>query len=49
MILHLTMATEELGSMDYWCAAQPASAPTDSDLGLGEDRQETTRMEGVHA
>ena len=49
MILHLTMATEELGSMDYWCAGIPASAPTGSDLGHGEDRQVTTRMEGIHA
>ena len=49
MILHLTMATEELGSMDYCCAGLLASAPIVSDLGLGEDRQETTRMEGVHA
>ncbi len=49
MILHLTMATEELGSMDYWCAGLPASESIGSDLGLDEDPQGTTRMEGLHA
>jgi hypothetical protein len=50
MILHLTMATEASGSTDCgWCAGLPASTLVESDLGLGEVRQETTRMEGVHA
>ena len=50
MILHLTMATELSGSTEcVWCAGPSASAPVDSGLRPGEVRQETTRMEGVHA
>ena len=49
MILHLTMATEASGSTCGWRAGHPAARRRAELLGLGEDRQETTRMEGVHA
>ncbi len=50
MILHLTMAMEVSGSTECgWHASPPAGAPVEPDLDVGEDRQETTRMEGVHA